>query len=65
MAGRCEYKVVELREKLIGGRVSGEDVQTVLNEHAAQDWELKALKTVGGEINPLRIFLTFEREIVR
>jgi len=27
MADHCEYKVVELREKLLGGRMSGDKLQ--------------------------------------
>ena len=33
------YKVVELREKLMGGKMSGERLESVLNEHAAQGWQ--------------------------
>ena len=29
-----EYKVVELREKMIGGKMSGDKLEKVLNEHA-------------------------------
>jgi hypothetical protein len=63
MAARYEYEVLELREKLIGGKISGDRLEQALNEHASQGWQLKDLKTVGGEINPLRMFLTFERPI--
>ena len=62
MAARYEYKVLELREKWIGGRLSSDELEKMLNEHAAQGWRLKALRTVGGEVNALRIFVTFERE---
>jgi hypothetical protein len=34
MAARYEYKVVELREKLIGGEVSGEQLKSTLNDMA-------------------------------
>ena len=30
-----QYKVVEVREKMIGGKVSGDRVEKVLNEWAA------------------------------
>jgi hypothetical protein len=43
MAERYEYKVLELREKMIGGKMSGDRLERVLNEHAAQGWRLKAI----------------------
>jgi hypothetical protein len=36
-----QYKVVEVREKMIGGKVSGDRVEKLLNEWAAQGWQLK------------------------
>ena len=30
---RYEYKVLELREKMIGGKMSGDKLEHVLNEH--------------------------------
>lgn len=64
MAARYEYKALELREKYTGRRLSGETLEKVLNEHAAQGWQLKFQSTVGGGgLNSLRIFLTFERQI--
>jgi len=41
-AARYEYKVLELREKLIGGKLSGDQLEKVLNDHAAEGWQLKA-----------------------
>jgi hypothetical protein len=35
MANRYEYTVVELREGMIGGKMSGDKLEQVLNEHAA------------------------------
>jgi hypothetical protein len=46
MADRYEYKVVELREKLLGGKMSGDKLQKVLNDHAAQGWQLKTITAV-------------------
>jgi hypothetical protein len=64
MAARYEYKALELREKYTGGRLSGDQLERALNEHAAQGWQLKFLTHVGGGgLNSLRIFLTFERPI--
>jgi hypothetical protein len=66
MTNRYEYKVVELREKMIGGKMSGEKLERVLNEHAAQGWQLKAITSadVKGRLGPGGVeglLLTFER----
>ena len=63
---RYEYRVVEVREGLIGGKMSGDKVEKVLNEHARQGWQLKALTsvTVKGRIGPGGtdgLLATFER----
>jgi hypothetical protein len=63
MAARYEYKALELREKFTGGRLSGDKLEKVLNEHAAEGWQLKFLTRAAGELNHLRIFLTFERPL--
>ena len=62
-----EYKVVQLREGLIGGKLSADKLERVLNEHARQGWQLKALTTadVKGRIGPggtEGLLVTFERE---
>ncbi len=46
MADRYEYKVVELREGLVGGKMSGGKLEKVLNENAGQGWQLKAITAV-------------------
>ncbi len=61
-----EYKVVELREKMIGGKMSGDKLQQVLNEHAGQGWQLKAITAaeVKGRVGPGGVeglLVTFER----
>jgi hypothetical protein len=66
MADRYEYKVIELREGLLGGKMSGEKLQKILNEHAAQGWQLKAITAVEvkGRIGPggvEGVLVTFER----
>lgn len=66
MADRFEYKVVELREKLLGGKMSGAKLERLLNEHAAEGWQLKAITAaeVKGRIGPggvEGILVTFER----
>jgi hypothetical protein len=52
--GRYEYKVVELREGLMGGKMSGDKLEKVLNEHAREGWQLKAVTAVEvkGRIGP-------------
>ncbi|WP_448609036.1 DUF4177 domain-containing protein [Geodermatophilus sp. URMC 60] len=54
MAQRFEYRVVELREGLIGGKMSGDKLEKVLNQHAREGWQLKAITSVEvkGRIGP-------------
>ncbi len=66
MASSFEYKVVELREGMIGGKMSGDKLEKVLNEHGRQGWQLKALTSVEvkGRIGPGGVdgvLVTFER----
>jgi len=66
MAERFEYKVVELREKLLGGKMSGAKLEKILNEHAAEGWQLKAVTTaeIKGRLGPggvEGVLITFER----
>ena len=49
MAGRYEYKVVELREGLMGGKMSGSKMEKVLNDHAGEGWQLKAITSVEAD----------------
>jgi len=68
MANRYEYKVAELRERLIGGKMSGEKLEKTLNQHAAQAWQLKAITAVEvkGRVGPGGVeglLLTFERPV--
>jgi hypothetical protein len=60
------YKVVEIREKMLGGKMSGAKLQDVLNEQAAQGWRLKAVTSteVKGRVGPGGVeglLVTFER----
>jgi len=62
-----EYKVEQLREGMIGGKMSGDKLQSVLNDNAQQGWQLKAITSVEvkGRIGPggvEGILVTFERE---
>jgi Domain of unknown function (DUF4177) len=54
VAQRYEYRVVELREGLLGGKMSGDKLEKVLNEHAREGWQLKAITSVEvkGRIGP-------------
>lgn len=61
-----EYKVVELREGFIGGKMSGDKLESILNKHASQGWQLKAITSVEvkGRIGPggvEGVLVTFER----
>jgi hypothetical protein len=66
MAKAFEYKVVELREGMIGGKISGEKLEKVLNEHGRQGWQLKSITAVEvkGRLGPggvEGVLVTFER----
>ena len=68
MTQRYEYKVVEVREKMIGGKMSGDKLEEILNDTAAQGWQLKAITAaeVKGRIGPGGVeglLVTFERGI--
>ena len=68
MANRYEYKVAELREGLVGGKMSGDKLEKVLNQHAAQGWQLRAITSVEvkGRVGPggvEGVLVTFERAI--
>jgi hypothetical protein len=61
------YKVIEIREKLLGGKMSGERLESLLNEHAQQGWRLKAITSaeVKGRVGPGSVeglLVTFERQ---
>ena len=61
------YKVVEVREKMIGGKMSGDKLENLLNQYAQQGRRLKAITSsdVKGRIGPGSVeglLITFERE---
>ena len=65
---RYEYKVLELREKLLGGKMSGDKLERILNEQAEGGWQLKAITSaeVKGRIGPGGVeglLVTFERPV--
>ncbi|HEX6937547.1 MAG TPA: DUF4177 domain-containing protein [Actinomycetes bacterium] len=68
MPARYEYKVVELREGMIGGKMSGSKLEQALNEQAGQGWQLKAITAVEvkGRVGPggvEGVLVTFERQL--
>lgn len=68
MAARYEYKVVQLRESLMGGKMSGDKLQKALNEQAREGWQLKAITAVEvkGRVGPggvEGVLVTFERPL--
>ena len=65
---RYEYKVLELREKLLGGKMSGDKLERILNDQADEGWQLKAITSaeVKGRIGPGGVeglLVTFERSL--
>jgi hypothetical protein len=61
------YQVVEVREKMIGGKMSGGKLEDLLNEHASQGWRLKAITSaeIKGRVGPGGVeglLVTFERQ---
>lgn len=63
-----EYKVVELREKFFGGKMSGEKLEKVLNDYASDGWQLKHITSadVKGRVGPGGVdglLVTFERSV--
>ena len=63
-----QYKVVQVREGLIGGKMSGDKLEKVLNEHAREGWQLRTITAadVKGRVGPGHVeglLVTFEREI--
>ncbi|MBA3232359.1 MAG: DUF4177 domain-containing protein [Propionibacteriales bacterium] len=60
------YKVVEIREKMIGGKMSGEKLEKLLNEHGAQGWQLRSITAadIKGRVGPGGVeglLVTFEQ----
>ncbi|UOZ11033.1 MULTISPECIES: DUF4177 domain-containing protein [unclassified Amycolatopsis] len=65
---RYAYKVVEVREKLLGGKMSGDKLEKLLNDHAGDGWQLKAITSaeVKGRVGPGGVeglLVTFERPV--
>jgi hypothetical protein len=68
MAARYEYKVEEIREGMLGGKMSGDKLENVLNSRAREGWQLKAITSVEvkGRVGPGGVdgvLVTFERPV--
>jgi hypothetical protein len=66
---RYEHRVLQLRESMIGGKLSPEKLERILNDEARQGWQLKAITTaeVKGRVGPGGVeglLITFERSLV-
>jgi hypothetical protein len=65
---RYEYRVLQLRESLIGGKLSADKLERLLNDEAQQGWQLKAITSteVKGRIGPGGVeglLVTLERPV--
>jgi hypothetical protein len=65
---RMEYRVLEVRESLVGGRLSGDKLEEILNGEARKGWRLKSIThaDVKGRVGPGAVeglILTFERPV--
>lgn len=63
---RFEYQVLQMRESMIGGKLSPDKLEDVLNDEARQGWQLKAITSteVKGLVGPGGVeglLITFER----
>ncbi|MCU1626290.1 MAG: hypothetical protein JWP64_1239 [Pseudonocardia sp.] len=63
---RYEYRVLQIRESMIGGKLSADKLEKLLNEEARQGWQLKAITSteVKGRVGPGGVeglLVTFER----
>jgi hypothetical protein len=68
VAARYQYRVVELREGMIGGKMSGDKLEKTLNDEARDGWQLRAISAVEvkGRVGPGGVeglLVTFERPV--
>ena len=51
---RYEYRVLQLRESMIGGKLSPDKLEDLLNKEARDGWQLKAITSteVKGRVGP-------------
>ncbi len=67
-AARYEYKVLQVREGLVGGKISTGKLEGVLNDHARDGWQVKAITAadVKGRLGPGSsegLLITLERPV--
>ena len=65
---RYEYRVLQLRESMIGGKLSPDKLEGILNDEARAGWQLKAITAteVKGRVGPGGVeglLITFERPV--
>lgn len=65
---RYEYRVLQLRESLIGGKLSAEKLEKILNDEAGEGWQVKAITSteVKGRVGPGGVdglLITLERPV--
>jgi hypothetical protein len=65
---RWEYKVIELRERMIGSKQSGAQLEAALNEYGRQGWRAMSVvkADIKGRIGPGGVeglLVTFERPL--
>jgi hypothetical protein len=63
-----EYKVIELREKMIGSKQSGAHLEAALNEQGRQGWRAISIvkADIKGRLGPGGVeglLVTFERPV--
>ena len=68
MTARYEYKVIAVREGLIGDKVSTSKLEDALNDQARDGWQVKAVTAadVKGRIGPGAtegLIVTLERPV--
>lgn len=65
---RFEYRVVQVREKMVGGALSADKLEDLLNENAREGWQLRDIThaEVKGRVGPGGVeglLVTFERPV--
>ncbi len=68
MSMRYEYRVVQVREGMIGSKMSADKLEKVINAEAAKGWQVKAITSadVKGRLGPggtEGLLVTFERPV--
>jgi len=65
---RYEYRVLQIRESMIGGKLSPDKLERTLNDEARDGWQLRAITSteVKGRVGPGGVeglLITFERPV--